>query len=91
MPSEGSAALLGGVVSRREARLLFWLILIVLVGVALSLFTEVFAVLATPAIILFVAWLLRADEPEVLAAVETGTVPEADRVAPDAIARAEEA
>jgi hypothetical protein len=41
MPSEGSAALLGGVVSRREARLLFWLVLIVLVGVALSLFTEV--------------------------------------------------
>ena len=58
MPSEGSAALLGGVVSRREARLLFWLVLIILVGVALSLFTELFAVLATPAIILFVAWLL---------------------------------
>ena len=35
--------------------------------------------------------LLRADEPEVLPAVETGTVPEPDRVAPDAIARVEEA
>jgi 4-hydroxybenzoate polyprenyltransferase len=63
MPSEGNAAVLGGVVSRREARLLFWLVLIVLVGVALALFTEVFAVLATPAIILFVAWLLSYVRP----------------------------
>lgn len=58
MPPEGSAPLFGGVVSRREARLVFWLVVLVLVGVLFSLSTELFAVLASPAIILFIAWLL---------------------------------
>jgi predicted PurR-regulated permease PerM len=58
MPPEGSAQLLGGVVSRREARLVFWLVVLVLVGILFSLSTEIFAVLASPAIILFIAWLL---------------------------------
>lgn len=44
--------------SRREARLVFWLVVLVLVGVIFSLSTEIFAVLASPAIILFIAWLM---------------------------------
>lgn len=47
-----------GVVSRREARLVFWLVRIALVGFIFSMSTGFFAVLASPAIILFVAWLL---------------------------------
>jgi predicted PurR-regulated permease PerM len=58
MPPDGSTPLLGGVVSRREARLVFWLVVLVLVGILFSLSTEIFAVLASPAIILFIAWLL---------------------------------
>jgi predicted PurR-regulated permease PerM len=58
MPPEGSVPILGGVVSRREARLVFWLVLIALVSVILSMTTELFAIFATPAIILFVAWLM---------------------------------
>lgn len=58
MPPEGSAPILGGVVSRREARLVFWLVVLALVGVIFSLSTEVFSVLASPAIILFIAWLM---------------------------------
>jgi len=58
MPPEGSAPLLGGVVSRREARLVFWLVVLALVGVISSLSTEIFTVLASPAIILFIAWLM---------------------------------
>ena len=58
MPPEGSAALFGGVVSRREARLVFWLVVLALVGVTLFLWSGPLSVLASPAIILFVAWLL---------------------------------
>lgn len=59
MPPEGSAApLLGGVVSRREARLVFWLVVLALLAVILTLSAGFLAVLASPAIILFVAWLL---------------------------------
>jgi len=57
MPPEGSAAL-GGVVSRREARLIFWLVVLALLAVVLTLSAGFLAVLASPAIILFVAWLL---------------------------------
>ena len=46
------------VVSRREARLLFWLIGIALFAVIATLGSQITAVLATPAIILFVAWLM---------------------------------
>jgi predicted PurR-regulated permease PerM len=58
MPPEGSASLFGGVISRREARLLFWLVVLALVGVTLFLWSGPLSVLASPAIILFVAWLL---------------------------------
>ena len=59
MPSEGSAPTsLWTVVSRREARLLFWLVVLALTGAVLALWTEFLAVLTTPAVILFVAWLL---------------------------------
>ncbi len=58
MPPEGSAPLFGGVVSRREARLLFWLVVLSLIGVIFSLWTAFFAVLVSPAIILFIAWLM---------------------------------
>ncbi len=55
---EGSAPDWSSVVSRREARLLFWLVVLALVGIIFVLWSEALAVLATPAIILFVAWLL---------------------------------
>jgi predicted PurR-regulated permease PerM len=58
MPPEGSAPLLGGVVSRREARLLFWLTVLALLAVFFTLTAGFFGMLATPAIILFVAWLM---------------------------------
>jgi predicted PurR-regulated permease PerM len=58
MSPEGSAPPLAWVVSRREARLLFWLVVLALVGVIFSLWTEFFAVLASPAVILFIAWLM---------------------------------
>ncbi|HEX6867183.1 MAG TPA: AI-2E family transporter [Candidatus Limnocylindrales bacterium] len=58
MSPEGSAPSLTGVVSRREARLLFWLVVLVLVGLVITLFADVFAVFAGPAVILFVAWLM---------------------------------
>src|SRR5689334_5767977 len=58
MPPEGSAARLGGVVSRREARLVFWLVVLALLAVILTLSAGFLGVLASPAIILFVAWLL---------------------------------
>jgi len=45
-------------VSRREARLVFWLIVLALVGVIYFLWSGALAILASPAIILFVAWLL---------------------------------
>jgi predicted PurR-regulated permease PerM len=58
MPPEGSASLLGAVVSRREARLVFWLVVLALVGLVYFLWSGALALLASPAIILFVAWLL---------------------------------
>ena len=58
MSPEGSAPSWTRVVSRREARLLFWLVLLVLVGLVITLFADVFAVFAGPAVILFVAWLM---------------------------------
>src|SRR5689334_21598677 len=58
MPPEGSAARLGGVVSRREARLVFWLVVLALLAVIMTLSAGFLAVLASPAIILLVAWLL---------------------------------
>jgi len=58
MPPEGSVAQLGGVVSRREARLVFWLMVLALLAVILTLSAGFLGVLATPAIILFVAWLM---------------------------------
>ncbi len=45
-------------VSRREARLVFWLVVLALVGAVFTLWTDVLAVFAAPAIILFIAWLL---------------------------------
>jgi predicted PurR-regulated permease PerM len=58
VPPEGSAPVWSTVVSRREARLLFWLVVLALVGVVFVLWSESLSVLATPAIILFVAWLM---------------------------------
>jgi len=58
MPPEGSAPSWSGVVSRREARLVFWLVALALVGAIVTLYADVFAVFAGPAIILFVAWLM---------------------------------
>ena len=55
---EGSAPRWSAVVSRREARLLFWLVVLALVGIVFVLYSESLSVLATPAIILFVAWLM---------------------------------
>ncbi len=46
------------VVSRREARLLFWFSVIALAAVIATLGAEFTAVLAAPALILFVAWLM---------------------------------
>jgi predicted PurR-regulated permease PerM len=46
------------VVSRREARLVFWLVVIALVAVIATVMADSLAVLAAPAIILFVAWLM---------------------------------
>src|SRR6478609_7975313 len=58
VPPEGSAPRWSSVVSRREARLLFWLVVLALVGIVFVLYSESLSVLATPAIILFVAWLM---------------------------------
>ena len=49
---------LSNVISPREARLLFWLVLIALVMVIANLSSGVVSTLSGPAIILFVAWLL---------------------------------
>jgi predicted PurR-regulated permease PerM len=46
------------VVSRREARLLFWFLVIALAAIIATLGAEFTAVLAAPALILFVAWLM---------------------------------
>lgn len=57
-PPGSRAAFLGGVVSAREARLLFWLVLLALVTVIAAGGAGALAPLASPAVILFVAWLL---------------------------------
>lgn len=49
---------LSDIVSKREARLLFWLVLIALVAVIANLSTDLVSTLSTPAIILFIAWLM---------------------------------
>ena len=46
------------VVSPREARLLFWLVMIALIGLIGALWSGLWAQLAEPAVILFVAWLM---------------------------------
>jgi predicted PurR-regulated permease PerM len=59
MAPEGSAPpSIWSVVSRREARLVFWLVVLALTGAVFALWMEFLAVFATPAIILFIAWLL---------------------------------
>jgi predicted PurR-regulated permease PerM len=49
---------LAGVVSPRELRLLFWLVIIVLVGLIGLLGSGIADTLSGPAVILFVAWLM---------------------------------
>lgn len=58
MTTDGSAPPWSTVVSRREARLVFWLVVLTLVGAVLTLWTDVLAVFGGPAIILFIAWLM---------------------------------
>lgn len=58
MSVEGSAPWWSAVVSRREARLVFWLVVLALLGAVLTLWTDVLAVFVSPAIILFIAWLM---------------------------------
>lgn len=58
MSSTGRPSSIWDVISRREARLLFWLVLIALFAIVLSLLRDLFSALAGPAIILFVAWLM---------------------------------
>ena len=58
MPPEGSAPSWSAIVSRREARLVFWLVVLSLLGLILTVYASVFAVFAGPAVILFVAWLV---------------------------------
>lgn len=54
----GAQSFLEQVVSRREARLVFWLVLLTLILVIVQLASGFFELIATPAIILFVAWLM---------------------------------
>jgi predicted PurR-regulated permease PerM len=58
MLTEGPAPWWSAVVSRREARLVFWLVALALVGAVFALWTDVLAVFVSPAIILFIAWLM---------------------------------
>lgn len=53
-----SRGLIERVVSPREARLVFWLVVIALVAAIFWLISGALAVLAEPAIILFIAWLM---------------------------------
>lgn len=46
------------VVSRREARLVFWLVVLALVAAIVTISADSLSVLAGPAVILFVAWLM---------------------------------
>ncbi len=56
--ASGGAGYLEQVVSRREARLVFWLVVIALALAILQLASGLFAVLGPPAVVLFVAWLM---------------------------------
>jgi predicted PurR-regulated permease PerM len=58
MPSDPAVTSVWQVVSRREARLVFWLVVIALAAATWSIMADSLAVLAPPAIILFVAWLM---------------------------------
>ena len=58
MTPDPSVTSIWQVVSRREARLVFWLVVIALVAVIATVMADSLAVLAAPAIILFVAWLM---------------------------------
>jgi predicted PurR-regulated permease PerM len=58
MPSDPAVTSIWQVVSRREARLVFWLVVIALAAATWSIMADSLAVLAPPAIILFVAWLM---------------------------------
>ncbi len=57
-PDSSEPSSIWQVVSRREARLVFWLVVIALVAVIATLAAGSLAPLAGPAIILFVAWLM---------------------------------
>ncbi len=57
-PDPSTPSSIWQVVSRREARLVFWLVVIALVAVIFTLAAGSLAPLAGPAIILFVAWLM---------------------------------
>ncbi len=57
-PDPSAPSSIWQVVSRREARLVFWLVVIALVAVIATLAAGSLAPLAGPAIILFVAWLM---------------------------------
>jgi predicted PurR-regulated permease PerM len=57
-PDSSTPSSIWQVVSRREARLVFWLVVIALVAVITTLAAGSLAPLAGPAIILFVAWLM---------------------------------
>lgn len=57
-PDRPRAYALSDVVSRREARLVFWLVVLSLGAFVITVAAESLGVLAVPAIILFVAWLM---------------------------------
>jgi predicted PurR-regulated permease PerM len=58
MDEEAPITSIRSVVSRREARLLFWLVAIALLAVIATLGAEFTSAFAGPALILFVAWLM---------------------------------
>jgi hypothetical protein len=104
MPPEGSAAVLGSVVSHREARLLFWLVnmtpvavfVVAILGTAVAGIMGAICAIPTAAAILSVTdylrqrdVLLRADEPDDGPADGAEAGP--GPVAPDAVATVEEA
>jgi predicted PurR-regulated permease PerM len=58
MPPDPPVTSVWQVVSRREARLVFWLVVIALIAVIVTVSADSLAALASPAIILFIAWLM---------------------------------
>jgi putative heme transporter len=58
LPDPSPRYLLSDVVSRREARLVFWLVVLTLGAVVATIAANSLGALASPAIILFVAWLM---------------------------------